>query len=135
MVANSCVIKRTKQITKAIMSNLWHTFFYLFLLCALVFFLSVCFCTFRDDTTGSVCQIVTGCLSLEHDDVQAQSTLGELGCTKAQFACIVKEMEEFFSVTISMEDDPRIDVTNDAWKEIRVIDLAEIVRPEWIKGC
>jgi hypothetical protein len=89
----------------------------------------------RDESTGQVRKIVSSYLHVDLSKVKADSTLSSLGCTKSQFLGLVKEIESSFSITLSPKDNPRLRADDDSWKSIQIIDLADMVRPEWSKSA
>jgi hypothetical protein len=72
-------------------------------------------------------------LKVDVNRVTAETTLGDLGCTRSQFRDLIGAIEESFSTALSTKDFIRRDGDDDAWKCLRVIDLANTVRPEWNK--
>lgn len=87
----------------------------------------------RDESTGRVRRIVATHLHLRLSQVKAESTLGDLGCTRDQFTKLVRAIDDAFSTTLSPKNDPRLSGNDESWKSIRIIDLADMVRPEWSK--
>jgi hypothetical protein len=78
-------------------------------------------------------RIVADHLHLDYNQVKAESTLGDLGCTRLGFLDLIRVIQDDFSTTLSPGDDPRLNGNDDSWKNVRIIDLANIVRPEWSK--
>jgi hypothetical protein len=76
-------------------------------------------------------QIVANHLHADVRKIRAESTMGDLGCSKSQFLDLTRAIEHDFSTTLSSKDEPRLDGNDDSWKNIRIIDLANMVRPEW----
>jgi len=87
----------------------------------------------RDESTGRVRRIAADRLGIGLEQVKAESSLGSLKCTRPQFVALIQAIEDSFSTTITAKDEPRLGRDDDSWKEIRIIDLADIVRPEWSK--
>jgi acyl carrier protein len=87
----------------------------------------------RDDSTSTVRQIVADQLNVDVEQVRAESTMRDLGYTRAQFVDLVHRLEKDFSTTLSVEEQARPGPNSDSWKSIRVLDLANMVRPEWNK--
>jgi acyl carrier protein len=99
----------------------------------LVFILGAGGClTRRDDSVGTVRRIVAEELSVDLAQVRAESSMGDLGCSKVQFLDLVHRLEKEFLMTLPPKE-PRLRGNDDSWKSIRVIDLADLVRPEWNK--
>lgn len=101
------------------------------MLLAVAVLTAVCFLVRRDDSTSAVRQIIAHHLRLDSQKVKAASTMGELGYTKQRFQDLIRIIEKHFSTTLSSTVDPRIGCQDESWKEIRVGDLADLVRPEW----
>lgn len=87
----------------------------------------------RDDSTGRVRQIVADHLNVDLNRVTAETTIRDLGCTRSQFRDLIGAIEDDFSTALSAKDLSRLDGDDDSWKCLRVIDLANMVRPEWNK--
>jgi hypothetical protein len=87
----------------------------------------------RDDSTSTVRQIAAIHLHLNLSQVKVESTLGDLGCTRDQFLKLIRAIQDAFSTTLSPKSDHRLSGNDDSWKSIRIIDLADMVRPEWSK--
>ena len=85
----------------------------------------------RDDSTQAVRHMAAVCLSVPLKDISADATMGQLGFTKHQFLELVHRIEQELSTTIDATDALRIAGNDARWKEIRIIDLADMVRPEW----
>jgi hypothetical protein len=87
----------------------------------------------RDDSTSAVRRIVAKRFHVDLSHVKAESSMGELGCTRSEFLDLIRIIDNHFSTTLSPKDDPRLSGNDDSWKNVRVIDLANMVRPEWNK--
>lgn len=91
-----------------------------------------CFVT-RDESTGRVRQIVADHLSVDLNRVTAWTTMRDLGCTRSEFTDLLRAIDDDFSTSLSTKGLTRRDGDDDSWKSLRVIDLADMVRPDWNK--
>ena len=91
-----------------------------------------CFVT-RDDSTSRVRQIVADHLNVDLNRVTAETTMRDLGCTRSEFTDLVDAIDDDFSTSLSTKELTRRDGDDDSWKSLRVIDLADMVRPDWNK--
>lgn len=90
--------------------------------------LAVCGCFLeRDDTTGSVRQVIAAQLGLPYDSVKPDSTMIELQCDDLDVVELIMVLEEAFSVKISDAEFESLSDGND-WHEISILDLANLVR-------
>jgi hypothetical protein len=90
-------------------------------------------CMRRDDSTGTTRRIVAEFFGVDYSQATAETTLGDLGCTKPQLDALLAHIESQFRTKIRAEDDPRLRGDDASWKNTRVVDLADMVRPEWNK--
>jgi len=87
----------------------------------------------RDDSTGTMRRIVADHLHVDRTRVSADTTMGDLLTTRSQFLELIRVIERDCSRTLVSEGDARLRATDDSWKSLRIIDLADMIRPEWSK--
>lgn len=95
-----------------------------------VVLVALCFAgcrVYRDDTTGTMRQLVARCLEVSYDEVRPEETLKDLNCDELDFVELVMEIEDGFSVSISDAEIEALGGTG-GWEEITVLDLANLVR-------
>ena len=95
--------------------------------CILLCLLLVGCGVYRDDTTGTMRQIVAEHLGISYNDAKPDATLNDLGCDELDVVELIMEIENSFSVTIT---DNEFEVLGgmDGWGTISVLDLANLVR-------
>jgi hypothetical protein len=78
-------------------------------------------------------QIIANHLHVDYSKAKPESTMDALGCSKPEFLELIQVVQKHFPEVSSLKDDPRLSGNDDSWKSIRIVDLADIVRPEWNK--
>lgn len=81
----------------------------------------------HDDTTTTMRQIVSLQIGVSYDDAKISTTLGELRFDELDFAELIVEIEDAFSIGIS-DDEIQALGGQYGWKAITVSHLAEFVR-------
>lgn len=84
-------------------------------------------CMQRDDTTGTMRQIVAKQMNVSYDAVMAESTLQQLGCDELDAVELVMEIEDAFHITISDAEFQTLGGEK-GWQGITVLELANLVR-------
>lgn len=109
------------------MKSLVRLVVYVPLLSAVMLWLFVVVNFSRDDTTGTVRQIVSRQLGVSYEEADSHTTLGDLNADELDVVELIMELEDSFSIIILDDDFKTLGPRND-WEKTTVLDLAEIVR-------
>jgi acyl carrier protein len=81
----------------------------------------------RDDTTGSMRQLVATRLDISYNDSKPNATLKDFGCDELDFVELTMENEDTYLVTISDEELRTLGGMK-GWHSLTVLDLADLAR-------
>lgn len=92
---------------------------------------AIALCNRRDQTTQRVRCLIADELDCDLGEIAADDEMGSLVPNRKAFMDIVHRIETEYRVSLPMENEWPTRRRCNAWKQTRVVDLANMVRPEW----